>query len=308
LEYDDDRCGDENRKGAVYDELRRWTHDQSHMDQRRRTDGSQQRFDFKERVVVDTDPFNLWEPSAECNVTTVQMTELSGLMESKATNGAAMDTKVATTITRAASGLARWHDVLFFKGFDLEQLPPGVDPGPSAESNRQPTSLREAAVQAEGELGAGHGPISITAPLNENLVAATFDAVLELEARGYFATYHMVLGQTLWEELHRPTPGSLVLPMDRIKDTLDTLMKGGMFFRTTTLPANEALIVSMDGATIENVIAGTDLEYPNFYSVPETNGKRKQTIYHARIRECFGPRVRESHAVVRLLADSGTGK
>ena len=48
--------------------------------------------------------------------------------------------------------------------------------------------------------------------LNEGLVAAVYAAVLRLESRGYFTAYHLVLGEVLWQELHRPTNGSMVLP------------------------------------------------------------------------------------------------
>ena len=144
----------------------------------------------------------------------------------------------------------------------------------------------------------GGRPIPVTAPLNESLVAAAFAGVLRLESRGYYSMYHMVLGQTLWEELHRPDAGSVsVLPMDRIKDTL----MGGSFFRTTTLPPDEALIASMDGPTIENVVAGTEGSYPTFLLLPtQVEDKQGETIYRARVRDCFAPRVRESHAIVRL--------
>jgi hypothetical protein len=248
------------------------------------------RFDFKERLVVDTETLNLHEPFAECNVTLAQLEEFSTL-----TGDAATQSKVATTVTRAASGLARWHDVLFFRGLDLALLPPGVEPGKEVRNN-VPTSLHEAAEIAEKELN--QQPIPVKSHLNEGLVAAAFEAILELESRGYYATYHMILGQTLWEELHRPTQGSLVLPIDRIKDTL----MGGMFFRTTTLPANEALLASMDGATIENVVACSDGQYPPFLLLPPKIEKH-ETIYHARIRGCLAPRVRETHAIVRLQAE-----
>lgn len=71
-----------------------------------------------------------------------------------------------------------------------------------------PVSLREAAIQAS------ENPVAVSKPLNEGVVAAFFKAVLELETRGYYTVPHFVLGETLWEELHRPTAGSEVRPRD----------------------------------------------------------------------------------------------
>jgi hypothetical protein len=218
-----------------------------------------------------------------------------------------MQTRVVSTITRAASALARWHDVLFFVGLGSKQLPsplpPGVEIGRSVSANI-PVSLRDAAIQAEEEKGPNGGPVNggpvlVSGPeLNEGLVAAVYKAVLELEARGYYATYHLVLGETLWEELYRPSKGSLVLPRDRIEPTL----LGGDIHRTTTLPSNEALIASLDGPTFDCVIAGSLGQYPSFLALPVIT--KNETLYQARVVEQFAPRVRENQSIVRLLIPS----
>jgi uncharacterized linocin/CFP29 family protein len=120
-----------------------------------------------------------------------------------------------------------------------------------AITNSVPVSLRQAAIQAEKDLNNNQeNPVPVKGPeLNEGLVAAVYQAVLQLETRGYYTTYHLVLGETLWEILYRPTTGSLVLPRDRIEPTLI----GGHIHRTTTLPSDEALIASLDGPTFECV-------------------------------------------------------
>ena len=107
----------------------------------------------------------------------------------------------------------------------------------------------------------GSEPIPVNGPaINEGLVAAVYEAVLRLENRGYFTAYQLVLGETLWRELHRPTNGSMVLPRDRIEPTL----MGGSFYRTTTLPDDEALLASLDGPTFDCVIAGDPAQHPRF--------------------------------------------
>lgn len=209
-----------------------------------------------------------------------------------------------SSVTRAASALARWHDVLFFVGLDLKQKPLGVEIGLPVKQN-VPVSLREAAIQAEKFLNNDEEhPVLVSGPaLNEGLVAAVYKAVLKLETQGYYTMYHLVLGERLWEELYRPTQGSLVLPRDRIEPTL----LDGHIHRTTTLPPDEALIVSLDGPTFDCVVASSMDQYPSFEPLPTIT--KDQTLYPARVVERFAPRVRENQAIVRLKIDSAqTGK
>jgi hypothetical protein len=258
------------------------------------------RFDFGQRLVVDTETVNLYEPFAECQFTLAQLEEFSNMLS---TQGGAtmpspmmmMQSKACTSVGRNASDLARFHDAFFFGTPNPEDLPPGVSPG-KAVTQDLPKSLRDEAISAEHDLPKENGPILVSDPLNESLVAAAFAGVLRLETRGYYSMYHMVLGETLWEELHRPTAGSVsVLPADRIKDRIT-----GGFFVTTTLPPDEALILSIDGPTIEHVVAGSEDNYPTFLLLP-TQLEDGETIYRARIRGCFAPRVRENRSIVRLL-------
>jgi encapsulating protein for peroxidase len=247
------------------------------------------RFDFNEAIVIDREVFGLNEPFSFCRFSKAQVDEFGTIQ-----GEGGMQTKAVTTLTRAASRLARWHDVLFFRGLAEGQplRPPLVEmPAPQ----NPPQSLREAALEAEAQEGSA--PVPVTAPINEGLVAAVYEAVLRLETRGYFTAYHLVLGETLWQELHRPTGGSMVLPRDRIEPTL----MGGNFYRTTTLPANEALLTSLDGPTFDCVIAGDPAQHPRFEFLRVQPGPNQEELYVFRVRERFAPRVRENRAIVRLL-------
>jgi encapsulating protein for peroxidase len=246
------------------------------------------RFDFARSIVIDRETFGLFEPFSYCRFSKAQVDEFG------ATQGEeAAQTRVVATLVRAASNLARWHDVLFFRGFSEGQSlrPPPVEmPAPE----NPPRSLREEALGAEAEEHSG--PVPVGPPLNESLVAATYEAVLRLESRGYFTAYHLVLGQDLWQELHRPTPGSMVLPRDRIEPTL----MGGSFYRTTTLPNDEALLASLDGPTFDCVIAGDPAQHPRFEFLRVEFTPSHEEFYLFRVRELFAPRVRENRAIVRL--------
>jgi uncharacterized linocin/CFP29 family protein len=249
------------------------------------------RFDVSTGRVVDRETLDLYEPFSFCFLTKAQVDEFA----SSTSNGTGQ-TKAVTSLTRAASRLARWHDVLFFAGFSESAKPVGVEMPPLTNL---PQSLRGAALEAEET--SKSAPIPVNAPFNERLVDAVYQAVLRLETRGYYTAYHLVLGEMLWRALHEPTRGSLVLPRERIKPTL---IGDGEFHRTTTLPPNEALLVSKDGPTFDCVIAGDAAKQPyfEFLRVAPDNSEREE-LYLFRIRERFTPRVRESQAIVRLVAD-----
>lgn len=248
------------------------------------------RFDFGNAIVIDREVFGLNEPFSFCRFSKAQVDEFA------TTQGEAVgQTKAVTTITRAASRLARWHDILFFRGFkEGGALKPPLIEMPSPEN--PPQSLREAAIEAETQEDSSAVPV--TAPFNEGLVSAVYDAVLRLESRGYFTAYHLVLGEALWRQLHTPTPGSMVLPRDRIEPTL----MGGDFYRTTALPNNEALLASLDGPSFDCVIAGDPARHPRFEFLRVEAGTDHEELYSFRIRERFAPRVRENRAIARLEA------
>jgi Encapsulating protein for peroxidase len=247
------------------------------------------RFDFNDAIVIDREVLSLYEPFSLCNLSKAQVDEFSTMHSEEPGQ-----TQAIATLTRAASRLARWHDVLFFRGLvEGNALKPPLVHMPAVQEN-PPQSLYEAALEAETQEGSA--PVFVSVPLNEGLVAAVYEAVLRLETRGYFTAYHLVLGETLWRELHRPTGGSLVLSRDRIEHTL----MGGRFYRTTTLPNNEALLVSLDGSTFDCVIAGDPTQHPRFEFLRVVQQANHEELFLFRIRERFAPRVRENRAIVRL--------
>ncbi len=244
------------------------------------------RFDFQQRVVIDRETIDLYEPYASIKLTRAQGDE-------------ADLQRAMTTLHRAGSALARFFDCLVFSGFEScgRIKPPGIEmPDPAGET---PVSLREAAIQAEGE--EGEGPILVDAQsANESLVSAAYTAVLKLEERGYYRDYHLALGQSLWAELNNPNPGALVLPRDRIEHTL----VGGGFYRTTTIPSDEALLISLDGPTLDCVSAGEPTKQPYLEFLRTEPDDRNEEIYRFRARIRAVPRVRENRAIVRLQLSS----
>jgi uncharacterized linocin/CFP29 family protein len=258
------------------------------------------RFDFDNAIVFDREVLSLYEPFSLCILSKAQVDEFRSMPSERLGQAQAI-----ATLTRAASRLARWHDVLFFRGFadgnnPENKLKPPLVEMPLLRENH-PQSLREAALEAEHQEGSD--PVFVGTPLNEGLVAAVYEAVLRLESRGYFNAYHLVLGETLWRELHRPTSGSMVLSSDRIEPTL----MGGRFYRTTTLPNDEALLVSLDGSTFDCVIAGDPTQHPLFEPLRVERNDNHEELYLFRVREMFAPRVRENRAIVRLKIQQPNG-
>jgi hypothetical protein len=251
------------------------------------------RFDFNQAIVIDREVLGLYEPFSFCKLSKAQADEFASMQ-----GQSVMQTKAITTLTRAASRLARWHDVLFFRGLqdgndpNLNLKPPLVE---MPEPENPPQSLREAAIEAETQENSS--PVLVTTPINEGLVAAISEAILRLEDRGYFTAYHLVLGEILWRELQNPTEGSMVLPRDRIEPNLI----GGTYHRTTTLPSNEALLVSLDGPTFDCVNVGDPAQYPRFEFLRNAPGLNLEELLVFRVRERFAPRVRENRAIMRLL-------
>ena len=253
------------------------------------------RFNYSRGVVEDRDTYDLSEPYAFVRLTRSQGDE-------------ANMRRAMTTLNRAASALARAHDTLIFSS--ERALPPGVQ---MPEVSLRAPTLREAALRAERdpELREMEGapadsdaenPIPVRAPqINESLVAAAYAGVLRLEGRGYYCDYHVALGERLWEALHTPTTGSLVLPRDRIEPTLC----GGGFHRSTTLREDEALMISLDGPTVDFVWAGDAEQQPMFeWLRAESDSGSAEELYVYRARWRGALRVREERAVVRLRVDS----
>jgi len=239
------------------------------------------RYDFQRQMVDDCQTLGMFEPYRFVKLSRVQVDE--GDLQ-----------RALSTLNRGASPLARWHDALVFSGYDLEvnPKPPGIEM-PTCEP--RPIGMRQAAMQAEDEERSE--PISVSSQaIGESLVAAVNVAVMALEARGYYRDYHLVLGQMLWEAFNQPNVGALVRPRDVIEPSL----LGGGSYKTTTIPEDEALLVSLDGPTLDCVVAGTSDEQPRLEFLRTQADDRGEEIYLLRLRERFAPRIRENRAIVRL--------
>ena len=232
------------------------------------------RFDYETRKVVDGENLTLYEKSSRVCLTRAQVDE-SDLH------------KAMTTFDRAASSYARLCDSLCLVGWKKTQknMPPGVkvpEPVPNI-----PPSLRERAVGP---------PITVgTDSPGENFVQAIYQAVLTLEGRGYYSNYHVVLGDGLWAASNDPSV-ALVTPRERTEHTL----AGGGFYRSTTLPPEEALVVSLDGYTVEYVMAGGASDQPRIEFLDTETDDHDNQNYIFRLYGVGACIVREREAILPM--------
>jgi uncharacterized linocin/CFP29 family protein len=121
----------------------------------------------------------------------------------------------------------------------------------------------------------------------EEVVNAIVAAIGQLDGRGHQAPYAVALGQTFFNEICRPVPGSMVMPRDRILPFLQ-----GPLLRASALPAQSGVVVSLSANPVE-LIVGSDLSVRFLQSTPEPR-------YTFRVCERVALRIRELDAICVL--------
>lgn len=254
------------------------------------------RYDYERNRVVDNENLSLPEPYAEINFTRSQKDEL-GMK------------RALTTIHRKTSELTRFFDAMAFVGLQEaiknEGLAGVVIPD---ASQHKFISLREAAIQVEEE--EGREPILVDpSDSQESLVSSGFQAVFKLEGYGYYSNYFSVWGEQIWALLNKPEQHDSVRPKEILQDTIQD------FYRSSTLPPDEAIVVSLDGPTLKYIIAteeegstpseSNDLVFFEPFEI-ETDSRNEQ-IYKYQVKFRAVPCVQEIRSIIRIkLASSGT--
>ncbi len=152
---------------------------------------------------------------------------------------------------RAANLIARVEDRIVFGG------QPSANPDPSTLDVSPPIYRVSGGETFRGlideALAVTPTPNSITLPPGpppELIVSRVADAITQLEQEGHLSPFGLVLGSNLFIRAHDPSP-SLVLPADRIKP----LLGGGPLLRSTTIPPDEGVLVSLAGDLVDLVVA-----------------------------------------------------
>jgi len=204
----------------------------------------------------------------------------------------AADPDLASTrqmLSRAAVIIGRLEDALVFEG----------QPGPGSPPTRDGKLLVEPEIYTVrgGERFAGlrtaapaTGEVTV-APgetYGENLIRGVVEAVGYLESIGQYGPFGCVLGHDLFEAAHHPSH-YLVLPRDRFVPFLG----GGPLLRSSTLPADEGLIVASADAPIDLVIA-TDIHVSYLQRTMEPR-------YALRVSQRLTLRVKRPEAIAHLV-------
>jgi uncharacterized linocin/CFP29 family protein len=209
-------------------------------------------------------------------------------------------TSVLALFRRAANVLARLEDAVVFRGLIANPFPPPphfTPPASAVFGLPQIWEISGGQVSAGLLAPPGHLPIGVHprrlppgwpgGPLPD-LVAAVSDAIGELERHGQFGPYAVAFGQGYFLAVQTPDAASLVLPQDRVIPFLG----GGSLHRSSTLPADEGVVVALGGTPVELVVAqDVSLQF-----LQVTNQPR----YLFRVRETMALRIKEPEAIARL--------
>jgi uncharacterized linocin/CFP29 family protein len=206
---------------------------------------------------------------------------------------------VLALFRRAANVLGRLEDAIVFNGWPGPparpggpvHAPPGAPPQVWEIHGVEPsTGLIDGAAGhvTVHRVPAGAGGAGGRARREFDLVRAVSEAIGELEEKGYFGPFAVVLGQQFFLDVQTPTIG-LVLPQDRIIPFLG----GGPLFRSTTLKPEQGIVVALGGSPVELVISkDVSLQFLTVTDHPH---------YHFRVYEKMALRIKASQAMRRLV-------
>jgi len=199
---------------------------------------------------------------------------------------------------RAANIIARVEDAIIFNGQPRPNPDPldiGVQPPIfTVSSGEQFRGLIEEATFGGNCISIGGNLLTVTDGAGQLiggqlLVQFVVDAITKLEDKGHLGPFALVLGSDLFIVAHRPDPGSLVLPADRITP----LLGGGRILRSSTIKPKEGVLVSLAGELVELVVA-SDISAKFIQVTVEPR-------YIFRVSQRFTLRVKERNSLMALV-------
>jgi uncharacterized linocin/CFP29 family protein len=201
---------------------------------------------------------------------------------------------------RAADIIARVEDALVFNGTPEESDDDPAGQAPKDSRGNLLVTPRIYRVHG-GKPNAGllrledprPVPAAIAVAAGTGIVRGVIQAVQDLEEQGHYGPFACVLGRELFEDANTPTDNSLVLPSDRFMPFLN-----GPLLRSSTIPPDNGVVVSLAGHPIELVVA-TDITVKFLQLTTEPR-------YVFRVYERIALRVKQEGAVCTLVR-SGAG-
>jgi uncharacterized linocin/CFP29 family protein len=156
-----------------------------------------------------------------------------------------------------------------------------------AEADEKAKAAAEAAAKAEAD----KKPEAVDRS-GQHLVHQVSEKIGNLEGKGHFGPFAVVLGQTLFARAQTAS-AALILPSDRIIPFLG----GGPLLRSSTLPHDQGIVVALGAAPVELVVA-TDVSV-GFLQVTT------DPFFVFRVFEKIAVRIKENDAIERLQDKSG---
>lgn len=190
---------------------------------------------------------------------------------------------------RAADIVARVEDAVIFTG--QEDAGKGPKGGLSQVQSVWKISGGQ---ESPGLVGTGekHNKVKIKAPdadntLGQRIFQSVVDAINAVEGKGYHGPYACVMGDDLFSAINAPMPNSMVLPRDSITPYLDAPL-----LRSSAVPKNKAVLVSLHGAPVE-IVAPSEISVRYLQATTEAE-------HLFRVQQRFVLRVKEGRAVATL--------
>jgi uncharacterized linocin/CFP29 family protein len=220
------------------------------------------------------------------DVTTIPLATLQVRVELRGAQVADPDMASALlAFRRAANILARLEDAIIFRGQNIGPpavpnagAPPGawqILGGRTSRGlfNRWVYLVRIGVIPTPGDA----------------LVAAVSQSIGNLESRGHFGPFAVVLGEGLFLIAQTALTTPFVLPQDSIIPFLG----GGPLVRSSALPADSGVVVALGGEPVELVIA-TDVSV-GFLQITQA------PVFVFRVFEKMVLRIKEPGAIVALV-------
>lgn len=195
---------------------------------------------------------------------------------------------------RAADLIGRLEDAIVFNG---QPKPPEIPRKPDGK----PWVVPEVYTVRNGQKHRGlltHKRTLLEAFPWQNdetdIVGTIVNAIQTLEGNGHYGPFACVLGHELYRAATTPSPGSLVLPSDRIIPFLD----GGPLRRSSVVPEKQGVVVALAGSPIDLVVASdVHVSYIQLTLEPR---------YVLRVSERFVLRMKQPDAACHLQPKSAT--
>jgi uncharacterized linocin/CFP29 family protein len=161
-------------------------------------------------------------------------------------------------LSRAADVIGRLEDAIVFNG------QPDADQPPDFTGDIPKIYTVRGGGKHAGLLSAADCDVTLTLPKKadeggereaddggDEVVRAVIAGIQRLERKGHYGPFACVLGHSLYEAANTPSPGSLVLPSDRIVPFLE----GGPLRRSSVVSDTQGVVIALAGSPIDLVVA-----------------------------------------------------